>query len=99
MNAIKSMIAAGAVLASVSAHAAEDSCMKVSGLAQQAMLARQSGELLQDSMKKIGDGSKFASAVIMKAYEKPVEQSEKAKEMSVKEFQNEAYRVCFNANN
>ena len=88
-----------AVLISVSAHATEDSCMKVSGLAQQAMLARQNGELLQDSMKKLGDGSKFANAVIMKAYDKPVEQSEKAKEMSVKEFQNEAYRACFNANN
>lgn len=73
--------------------------MKVSGLAQQAMLARQNGELLQDSMKKYGDGSKFANAVIMKAYEKPIEHSDKSKEMAVKEFQNEAYRVCFNANN
>lgn len=99
MNSTRSMIAVGVFLLSVSAHAAEDSCMKVSGLAQQAMSARQSGELLQDTMKKIGDGSKFASAVIMKAYEKPVEQSENAKEMAVKEFQNEAYRVCFNANN
>lgn len=99
MNSTKSMIAAGVFFISVSAHATQDSCMKVSGLAQQAMSARQSGELLQDSMKKLGDGSKFASAVIMKAYEKPVEQSDKAKEMSVKEFQNEAYRVCFNALN
>ena len=99
MNSLRSMMAVAAILISVSAHAAEDSCMKVSGLAQQAMLARQNGELLQDSMKKYGDGSKFANAVIMKAYEKPVEHSDKAKEMAVKEFQNEAYRVCFNANN
>lgn len=86
-------------LVSASAFSAEDSCTKISSLAQEAMAARQSGALLQDSIKGIGDGSKFAQVVVMKAYEKPINQTKDGKAQAIKEFQNEAYRACFNANN
>ncbi|WP_282373586.1 hypothetical protein [Pseudomonas sp. PS02290] len=86
-------------ISSVSAMAEVDTCKKISGLAQEAMQARQDGDLLQDSMAKIGDGSKFAKDVVMKAYEKPVMTGKDNKRQAVREFQNEAYRVCYNANN
>lgn len=84
-------------LLSQAAQSAGDSCKKVSELAHDAMKARQAGDLLQDSIESVGDGSDFAQKVIMMAYEKPISQEAKGKEEAVKEFQNEAYRVCFNA--
>lgn len=85
-------------MAATSAHAAGDSCKKISALAGQAMTARQSGELLEDSLEKIGDGSKFAQSVVLKAYDRPVQPLKSMKEDAVKEFQNEAFRACFDAN-
>lgn len=84
--------------ATTCASAAGDSCKKISALAGEAMEARQDGQLLEDSLEKIGDGSKFAKGVILKAYEKQVMATDAMKEESVKEFRNEAYRVCLNAN-
>ena len=99
MKGISLLMVAASFLLSISAFSADDSCKKVSNLARDAMKARQSDDLLQDSIGSIGDGSKFAQAVVMKAYEKPVVNDHDGKEQAVKEFQNEAYRVCFNANN
>ena len=82
----------------VSVSAANDSCKKISALARQAMAARQGGELLEDSLDKIGDGSKFASNMIMRAYERPIEVMEILRKQAVTEFQNEAFRECLNAN-
>lgn len=84
--------------ASVSASAAGDSCKKISALAGQAMAARQGGQLLEDSLNKIGDGSKFAQGMILKAYDQPLIPNKHAKEEAVKEFQNTAFRECFDAN-
>lgn len=85
-------------LCSAEAFAAGDSCKKVSALAAQAMAARQDGKLLEDSLESIGDGSKFAQKMILKAYDQPVMTLKTMKEGSVKEFQNDAYRECLEAN-
>ncbi|MGY3644138.1 hypothetical protein [Pseudomonas sp. PK-RTE-24] len=87
-----------AALASTATYAAGDSCKKISALAGEAMTARQEGQLLEDSLEKVGDGSKFARGVVLKAYEKQVMITDTMKEEAVKEFRNEAYRVCLNAN-
>jgi len=83
---------------SAEAFAAGDSCKKISALAGQAMTARQNGQLLEDSLDKIGDGSKFAQGVILKAYDQPLMPNKHAKEEAVKEFQNSAFRECLDAN-
>lgn len=84
--------------AATSAHADDSSCKKISALAGQAMTARQNGELLEDALDKIGDGSKFARGMILRAYKRPVAMVDTLKEDSVKEFQNEAFRECLDAN-
>ncbi|RBB99680.1 hypothetical protein C3E97_020640 [Pseudomonas sp. MWU12-2115] len=98
MRTIFAALIAVTALFSMSAQAAESSCKKISALAGEAMTARQKGELLEDSLDKIGDGSKFARGVVLKAYEKQVMITDTMKEEAVKEFRNEAYRVCLNAN-
>lgn len=82
----------------LSAHADDSSCKKISALAGQAMTARQNGQLLEDSLEKIGDGSKFARNMILRAYERPVAMMEALKPEMVREFQNEAFRECLSAN-
>ncbi len=62
------------------------------------MTARQNGELLEDALDKIGDGSKFARGMILRAYKRPVAMIDALKEDSVKEFKNEAFRECLDAN-
>lgn len=82
----------------LSAHADDSSCKKVSALAGQAMTARQNGQLLEDSLEKIGDGSKFARSMILKAYERPVAIVDSIKTEAINEFRNDAFRQCLDAN-
>lgn len=81
----------------LSAHAEDSSCKKISALAGQAMTARQNGQLLEDSLEKIGDGSKFARSMILKAYERPVAIVDSIKTEAINEFRNDAFRQCLDA--
>ena len=85
-------------LLSASSYAADDSCTKISGLAGAAMQARQEGALLQEALKSAGDGSKFANAMILRAYKYPLAEGKQQKAAAVTEFRNEAYSECFQMN-
>ncbi|OOH81361.1 hypothetical protein BOW65_09775 [Pseudomonas koreensis] len=88
-----------AVLCAASvANADDSSCKKISALAGQAMTARQNGQLLEESLEKIGDGSKFARSMILKAYERPVAIIDSIKTEAINEFRNDAFRQCLDAN-
>lgn len=82
----------------LSAHADDSSCKKISALAGQAMTARQNGQLLEDSLEKIGDGSKFARTMILKAYDRRVVSDESIKAEVINEFRNDEFRQCLDAN-
>lgn len=92
-------LGAAVLLFSLTAVAGAETCKKISGLAHDAMKARQDGALLEDSMERVGDGSKFAKDVVMQAYQHPVSSGKEEKLQAITEFQNEAYRVCYNADN
>ncbi|PRB51166.1 hypothetical protein CQ009_12845 [Pseudomonas sp. MYb2] len=97
---MKRLIAASlaSLCIALSAHAEDSSCKKISALAGQAMTARQNGQLLEDSLDKIGDGSKFARSMILKAYERPVAIVDRNKTEAINEFRNDAFRQCLDAN-
>ncbi|HDS1682182.1 TPA: hypothetical protein QEM39_003761 [Pseudomonas putida] len=78
---------------------APDQCEKISDLAAEAMKARQDGELLKDATKSVGDGSKFSEGMVMKAYQVRVFEDSKDRATAISEFQNAAYRECYDAHN
>lgn len=78
---------------------APDQCEKISDLAAEAMKARQDGELLKDATKSVGDGSKFSEGMVMKAYQVRVFGDSKERATAISEFQNAAYRECYDAHN
>lgn len=94
------LIAALALLpAGASFAKAPDQCEKISDLAAEAMKARQDGELLKDATKSVGDGSKFSEGMVMKAYQVRVFEDSKERATAISEFQNAAYRECYDAHN
>lgn len=93
------LVAAIALMPAGAAFAkAPDQCQKISDLAAEAMKARQDGDLLKDAIKSVGDGSKFSEAMVMKAYQVRVFDS-KERATAISEFQNAAYRECYDAHN
>lgn len=76
-----------------------DQCEKISDLAAEAMKARQDGELLKDAIKSVGDGSSFSEEMVMKAYQVRVFEDSKERATAISEFQNAAYRECYDAHN
>lgn len=81
------------------AASSNDTCKKISAMAAQAMEARQKGDLLEDAMSSVGDQSKFSEAMVMKAYKVRVFESSKGRATAIAEFQNAAYRECYEAFN
>lgn len=88
------LLPAGAALAK-----APDQCEKISDLAAEAMKARQEGVLLKDATKSVGDGSRFSEEMVMKAYQVRVFEDSKERATAISEFQNAAYRECYDAHN
>ena len=78
---------------------APDQCAKISDLAAEAMKARQDGDLLKNAIKSVGDGSGFSEAMVMKAYQVRVFEDSKERATAIAEFQNAAYRECYDAHN
>lgn len=78
---------------------APDQCAKISDLAAEAMQSRQDGKLLKDSTKLVGDGSRFSEEMVMKAYQVRVFEDSKERATAISEFQNSAYRECYDAHN
>jgi len=78
---------------------APEQCEKISDLAAESMRARQDGELLKDSTKSVGDGSRFSEEMVMKAYQVRVFEDSKDRATAISEFQNAAYRECYDAHN
>ncbi|HGM4965197.1 TPA: hypothetical protein ACKP0L_003518 [Pseudomonas putida] len=78
---------------------APDQCEKISDLAAEAMKARQDGDLLKDAIRSVGDGSKFSEGMVMKAYQVRVFEDSKERATAISEFQNAAYRECYDAHN
>ncbi len=78
---------------------APEQCQKISDLAAEAMKARQDGELLKDAVESVGDGSKFSESMVMKAYKVRVFEDSKERATAISEFQNAAYRECYDAYN
>ncbi|POF93235.1 hypothetical protein [Pseudomonas putida] len=94
------LIAAIAMLpAGASFAKAPDQCEKISDLAAEAMTARQDGDLLKDAAKSVGDGSRFSEEMVMKAYQVRVFDEPKQRATAISEFQNAAYRECYDAHN
>lgn len=94
------LIAALALLpAGASFAKAPGQCEKISDLAAEAMKARQGGQLLKDATKSVGDGSKFSEGMVMKAYQVRVFEDSKQRATAISEFQNAAYRECYDAHN
>lgn len=83
----------------VFAASGNDTCKKISAMAAQAMEARQKGDLLEDAMSSVGDQSKFSEAMVMKAYKVHVFESSRDRATAISEFQNAAYRECYDAFN
>ncbi|MEE6443168.1 MULTISPECIES: hypothetical protein [Pseudomonas] len=78
---------------------APDQCAKISDLAAEAMKSRQDGDLLKDAINSVGDGSKFSEAMVMKAYQVRAFDDSKERAAAISEFQNAAYRECYDAHN
>ncbi|HDS1744199.1 hypothetical protein [Pseudomonas sp. M2] len=78
---------------------APDQCEKISDLAAEAMKARQDGDLLKDATRSVGDGSRFSEEMVMKAYQVRVFDDQKERATAISEFQNAAYRECYDAHN
>ena len=78
---------------------APEQCQKISDLAAEAMKARQDGDLLKDAIKSVGDGSKFSETMVMKAYKVRAFEGSKERATAISEFQNAAYRECYDAYN
>ncbi|MNJ36391.1 hypothetical protein D3C77_311770 [compost metagenome] len=78
---------------------APSQCEKISDLAAEAMQARQDGDLLKDAISSVGDGSKFSEEMVMKAYQVRVFDESKERGTAISEFQNAAYRECYDAHN
>lgn len=76
-----------------------ETCKKISAMAGKAMEARQDGDLLEDAMASVGDQSKFSDAMVMKAYQVRVFEDSKERATAISEFQNAAYRECYEAFN
>jgi len=94
------LVAAIALMPAGAAFAkAPDQCQKISDLAAEAMKARQDGDPLKDAIKSVGDGSKFSEAMVMKAYQVRVFDDTKERATAISEFQNAAYRECYDAHN
>ncbi|WP_312143252.1 hypothetical protein [Stutzerimonas kunmingensis] len=94
------LIATLALLPAAASFAqAPEQCQKISDLAAEAMKARQDGELLKDAVKSVGDGSKFSENMVMNAYKVRVFEESKERATAISEFQNAAYRECYDAYN
>ncbi|MNJ21392.1 hypothetical protein D3C77_157420 [compost metagenome] len=78
---------------------APESCQKISDLGAEAMTARQDGVLLKDAISSVGDGSKFSETMVMKAYKVRIFDDAKQRAAAIAEFQNAAYRECYEAFN
>ena len=78
---------------------APDQCSEISDLAAEAMRSRQDGDLLKDAINSVGDGSNFSEAMVMKAYQVRVFDDTKERATAISEFQNAAYRECYDAHN
>lgn len=76
-----------------------ETCKKISAMAGKAMEARQDGDLLEDAMASVGDQSKFSDAMVLKAYHVRVFEDSKERATAISEFQNAAYRECYEAYN
>ncbi|EKT4454444.1 hypothetical protein WCE04_23805 [Pseudomonas shirazica] len=76
-----------------------ETCKKISAMAGKAMEARQDGDLLEDAMASVGDQSKFSDAMVLKAYQVRVFEDSKERATAISEFQNAAYRECYEAYN
>lgn len=76
-----------------------ETCKKISAMAGKAMEARQDGDLLEDAMASVGDQSKFSDAMVLKAYKVRVFEDSKERATAISEFQNAAYRECYDAYN
>lgn len=74
-------------------------CGKISALAGEAMKSRQDGELLEKAISSVGDGSKFSEGMVMRAYQVRVFADQAEKKTAIAEFQNGAYRECYEAHN
>lgn len=94
------LIAALVIAPFCTAHAKDpDQCKKISELAGDAMKSRQDGELLEDAISTVGDGSKFSEGMVMKAYQVRVFADQAEKKAAIAEFKNGAYRECYEAHN
>lgn len=99
MNRILLIAALTALPFGCSLAKAPDQCEKISNLAEEAMKARQDGNLLKEAISSVGDGSKFSEAMVLKAYQVRVFDEPKERATAIAEFQNAAYRECYDAHN
>ncbi|MCO8261476.1 hypothetical protein NC656_07935 [Pseudomonas asiatica] len=99
MNRLLLIVALALLPVGASLAKAPDQCEKISDLAAEAMKARQGGELLKDATKSVGDGSRFSEEMVMKAYQVRVFENSKERATAISEFQNAAYRECYDAHN
>ncbi|MBO9552232.1 hypothetical protein [Pseudomonas sp.] len=99
MNRLLLIAAIVLLPAGVSFAKAPEQCQKISDLAAEAMKARQDGDLLKDAVRSVGDGSKFSEGMVMKAYKVRVFEDSKERATAISEFQNAAYRECYDAHN
>lgn len=74
-------------------------CESISDLAAEAMKARQDGDLLKDAIESVGDGSKFSEQMVIRAYQVRVFEDSRERSTAISEFQNAAYRECYDAHN
>lgn len=94
------LIAALAIVPFCTALAKDSNqCRNISALAGDAMKSRQDGELLEDAISSVGDGSKFSEAMVLRAYQVRVFADQAEKKVAIDEFQNGAYRECYEAHN
>jgi len=99
MNRLPLIVTLALLPVGASLAKAPEQCEKISDLAAESMRARQDGELLKDSTKSVGDGSRFSEEMVMKAYQVRVFEDSKDRATAISEFQNAAYRECYDAHN
>ncbi|QEI04672.1 hypothetical protein FXN63_01565 [Pigmentiphaga aceris] len=92
-------LAASPVLAQT--NSAHQACKDISHLAKELMKLRQVGAPMSQVMELTSSGSsidEMSKLFVQRAYRLPQYSTEQSRERAVREFENEAYRECYEAN-